>query len=359
MAVRAGKWLRRLCGVMALSLAVFGVANLAAAAEQVHFLTWDAYTAPAVIDAFKRETGIDVVIHPVLSDAEMFDRVKREPGKYDVVNPADYMTAAMIREGLLEKIEPHNLPNFANLDDAWRARSYDLRNQFSVPLHWGTTSFVVDSSRFKGDVDTYRVLFEPPAELRAASGILKGASSLIKAALIYRGLPTCSVDKAHLAQIRALLLERFAGATIVTASDAVERLADPALLLSVAWNGDALRARLKRPALRFAYPREGVLVFSDTLASPKGARNPAGAKKFIDFMMRPDIAAAQSNFTRYANAIRGSDAFIDAELLDAPEVIVPTSVDVSFQQYCAPEAQFVHDALMEEVLTELGKITKR
>lgn len=325
-----------------------------AVAETLRFLTWDEYTSPTMIAAFRRETGIEIVVEPILSDAELLERVRSHPERYDVINPGDYLVPALIRDGLLDRFEPVNLPGFSNLAEAWRARSYDSGNQYSIPFHWGTTSFVVDGDRFRGDIDTYDVLFSPPPELRGPTGILKGASTLIKASLIHLGLPTCSVEPDHLARIRSLLVDRFKGATVLTATDVVDRIAKGDLRMAIAWNGDALKARGIRPALRYAYPREGVMVFSDALAISKAAPNRAGALKFIDFMMRPENAAMQTNFTRYANAIRGSDAFIDPDLLDAPEVIVPTSVDISFQQYCADDVQLVHDALLEEVLGALG-----
>lgn len=319
----------------------------------LNLLSWDGYIAPSTLEAFKRETGVDVVVHTILSDAELLDRLRKEPGKFDVANPADYMIPALLHDDLIDRFEPLRLNNFANLNDAWRVRAYDPRNLFSTPFHWGTTSFIVDGARYQGDIDTYKILFDPPPELRGEAGVLKGASALIKASLIFFGRPTCSVDPDHLAQVRAMLLTRFASATVLTASDALDRLSAPGLAVAVAWNGDAYRARGKRPALRYAYPREGVMVFSDALVIPKNAPNRAAALKFIDFMLRPEIAAMQTNFTGYANAVRGSDAFINSDLLDAPEVIVPTSVNISFQQYCDNDVQMIHDSLLEEILAIL------
>lgn len=320
----------------------------------LNLLTWDAYISPEATAAFQKETGVEVVIHPVLSDVELQEKLRLEPGKYDVANPGDYMTAALIRDGALDRFEALKLSNFPNVGDAWRMRSYDPRNLYSTPFQWGATSFVVDGDRYKGDIDTYKTLFDPPPELQGKAGLLKGASALVNAALIYLRLPACSIDEEHLAQVRGMLLRRFAGGEILTASNAVEKLAGPNLVASTAWNGDAYKARRLRPGLRFAYPREGLVVFSDALVIPAGAPNRADALKFIDFMLRPEIAALQTNFTGYANMVRGSDAFISPELLDAPEVIVPTSVAVNFQQYCETEVQAKHDALLEQTIREIS-----
>jgi putrescine transport system substrate-binding protein len=56
------------------------------------------------------------------------------------------------------------------------------------------------------------------------------------------------------------------------------------------------------------------------LAVPADAPNPEGAHKFIDFLMRPEIAAKATNFVQYANANLASQQFIDKEVMENPAV---------------------------------------
>ena len=88
---------------------------------------------------------------------------------------------------------------------------------------------------------------------------------------------------------------------------------------------------------------------------PRGARNRAAALRFIDFMLRPENAALQSNFTRYANAVRGSDAWMAPELLSAPEVIVPSHVRIRFFRACDSEQLGLYAQVWDPVLQDLAR----
>jgi len=93
----------------------------------------------------------------------------------------------------------------------------------------------------------------------------------------------------------------------------------------MAWSGDATRAMrgftaidgrpqqveakidnilVKNSQVRLALPAEGTLVFRDCFVVPRNAENHAGAEKFINFLLRPDIAGKVTNYSCYANTMR-------------------------------------------------------
>ncbi|CAK0749811.1 hypothetical protein CCP1ISM_3510001 [Azospirillaceae bacterium] len=236
--------------------------------------------------------------------------------------------------GALEKIDASALGNFMNVEHAWRGLPYDKRNDYSVPFMWGTTSFVVDTAVYGGDIDTYGVLFDPPDVLKGRISLLVGTAEAVRMGLAYLGLPPCSKDPAEIERALDLFRPLINPELVSTISTVIPILSGDWAAIGIAWNGDALRARIKKPSLRYAYPREGTFMWSDVLVVPKGAPNRAAAIAFINFLLRPEIAALQSNFTHYANTVAGSDAFLDPLLLEAPEVIVPPRVKMNFRQLC-------------------------
>ena len=117
------------------------------------------------------------------------------------------------------------------------------------------------------------------------------------------------------------------------------------------WNGDAARARLLNPAIRFVFPKEGVAGWMDNFAVPRDARDADNAKLFLDFMMQPEIIAQSSNFTHYANAITGSAAFLDQEMRTAPELKLPADLKIVFTPTCPAPAL----RLIDKVWTRLRR----
>jgi spermidine/putrescine transport system substrate-binding protein len=115
------------------------------------------------------------------------------------------------------------------------------------------------------------------------------------------------------------------------------------------YNGAAMRARLANESVAYVYPREGVTVWSDNLAIPTNARNPDGARAFLEFFLRPDIIAAHSNKVRYGNTIRGSSAFLKPGLKDAPELRIPPEVPISFVPICPDDVVARYQAMWQEI----------
>ena len=318
----------------ALALVFSLLAALPAAAAELRFLTWADYIAPEVIQAFERETGIRIVVVPVHSSSDLLSGLTGASRGYDLATPLDYQVPLLVRSGALGKIDGSALSNFINIEQGWRGLPYDKSNEYSVPFLWGTTSFVVDTAVYKGDIDSYGLLFNPPEALKGRISLLIGTAEALRMGLAYLGLPPCSKDHAEIRRALELFRPLINRELVSTISTVIPILAGDKAAAGLAWNGDALRARLKKPSLRYAYPREGTFMWSDVLVVPKGAPNRAAALAFVDFMLRPEIAALQSNFTRYANTVAGSDAYLDPLLLEAPEVIVPSAVKMNFRQFC-------------------------
>ncbi|HEY0832398.1 MAG TPA: extracellular solute-binding protein [Azospirillum sp.] len=340
--------------VASLLLATVAPARPGVAAE-LRLLTWADYVAPEVIARFEKEAGVTVVLDTIDNYADLRARFLADPGRYDLVNPADYHVADLAALGLLDRIEASRLPGYANILDGWRSPPYDPRNEWSVPFHWGTTSFVVDTGVYRGDIDSTRLLFDPPPELKGKVGFMIGAEETLRMLLIHLGLPPCTSDRAVLEQAMAHLRPTLHKDRIYTSTTIVEALTSGRVAVGVAWNGDALKAREVKPGLRFAFPREGVTVWSDVLVVPKGAANREAALAFIDFLLRPANAALQSNYTRYANAVRGSDAHMDPALLDAPEVVVPSGARIQFFRSCGREQMDMYSEIWDRTLQELVK----
>lgn len=338
----------------ALAALCFALSTGAGAAE-LRVLTWAGYLSPDLVRKFEAETGVRVSVDSVIGYVEMVKALERQPAGYDVSVPADFLVADLIRRGLIERIDAPRLPFFDNIELSWRSRNFDPRDEYTVPHLWGTTSFVVDSRVYKGDIDTLKVLFEPPAELRGHIGFVD-AADVVQLALKYLGLPRCSTDPAHLDRVQALLKPLARRAPVVTIEKMVDMLSDPKVSLAVAWNGDAFRARLQRPTLRYAYPREGSMAWTDVWVVPKNPPNRASALAWLSFMLRPENAALQSNFTGYASMIRGAEKFMAPELIDSPEIVAPAHAKLDFTYtVCDGRIQLEHETYWRSIHTGAGK----
>ncbi len=333
---RSGPWLVAL----ALVLAVGG--GRAVVAGGLNVLAAHSAVSPEMLRKFEHESGIAVSLTETGEHGDVVARLAEVSSGFDIAFLPDHHVAELIDRGLLERILADRLPGFWNVEDPWRSRSFDPRNEYTIPHQWGTTAFAVDTSLHRGDIDTLRLLFDPPPDIADRIAI-KDDSDMVRLALLYLGEPRCATDSARLEKAAQVLARLLATARLVAPDHVVEALISPGIVLGVAWNGDALHAREIRPELAYAYPREGNLVWTDVAAVPRNPPNRANALKFLAFLLKPENAALESNFNGYANMIRGSEAHMLPQVLGSPELVAPWPAKVGFFVSCGGVVQHLHD----------------
>ena len=89
----------------------------------------------------------------------------------------------------------------------------------------------------------------------------------------------------------------------------------------------------------------------DSAAVLADAKNPDNAKLFQNFIMDPENAAMISNFAKYANGIKGSDAFMSDELKNAPELTVPPELASAgtFLTVCPVEVNDLYSRIWTDI----------
>jgi spermidine/putrescine transport system substrate-binding protein len=325
------------------------IAPAEAADDVVRLLTWPTYTREEVLAEFTAETGLRVEVTVAQSNEEMAAAIRAGDPPYDVVVPSDSWVALLAEEDLLVPFDATTLEGFERIDDPWLGAYFDPGMLYSIPFLWGTTSFMVNTEVYGGPRDSLALLFEPPEEVRGKVGMMTDARDALDLALRYLGLPGCTDDPDHLEQVRALLEHQATFIADYTMEDIVSKTVRGDLAVQMIYNGAAMRAREENPAVAYVYPKEGVTVWSDNLVIPANASNKAGARTFLEYFLRPEVIAAHSNKVRYGNTIRGSQQFLDDDLKDAPELLIPPNVPINFVEICNDDVVAGYTALWRDI----------
>jgi spermidine/putrescine transport system substrate-binding protein len=332
--------------MVAVSVAgLFGSAGSALADGELHIYNWGDYTNPKLIEKFEKAFNVKVSLDSYDSNETMLSKVRAGNSGYDIVVPSDYTVKIMADEGLLEKTEPNAMPNFKNMKPEFVDVYWDSGRHYSVPWQYGMTNFVVDTAKYKGDIDSLSILFNPPEELKGQINVLDDVNSLTHAAERFVGAPRCGADKANLKKVSDALMaakpnwKTFSYDTIVkmTAGD---------VAVSQTWNGAAYRIRQKLPTAKFAFPKEGIEGWMDNVSVLKGAKNVENAKAFQNFVMDPENAALISEFAGYDNGIVNGLAALPKEFADAPELHLPAGAPTpEFVPPCSPDVIEIYNKI--------------
>jgi len=321
------------------------------AAGKLNIYNWFDYISQELLDKFAKENDVEVTMDTYDSNESLLARLKAGVTGYDVAVPSDYMVAILKQEGLLEKSEPNKMSNFKNMEPDWIDVYWDPGREYSIPYQWGTTAFMVDSEVYSGDIDTLAILFEPPAELSGKINMLKDVNEVLNAGLRYLGHPRCNDNPEQLKELNNLLVNAKQHWLSFNSDGAKEVLVSGDAAAGMIWNGFGMRARAEKPSLKYAYPKEGFTGWMDNIVVLKGAPNLENAKKFQNFMMVPENAAALTNFARYTSGIKGVRPFLDPELASAPEVNLPEGAPKpEFVPPCKDEVIRLYDRIWTNLL---------
>jgi spermidine/putrescine transport system substrate-binding protein len=338
---------------LTITTALVAVSALPALAEgTLNIYNFGLYTPPDLIEKFEKTYGVDVTLTEYDSNETALAKIEAGGHGFDIIVPSGYVVPVYLEKGLLLKSDPNQMPNFANVDSAWVDVSWDPGRSYTVPWVWGTTGVMVNTKIYSGDINTTAIFLDPPEELKGKINVVPAMNDVIDMAIYTVGGEACTSDKEVLkAAFDKLVAAKQHWASIDYAS--FEKFINEDLQASVFWSGAAMRIREANPGFAYGYPAEGFPLWQDNVAILADAQNVENAKLFLDFIMDPENAAMISAYTGYGNAIKGSEAFMSAELLAAPEMTIPDSAKAvaRFQQTCPPDVQ----ALYARMWTDLTK----
>ena len=336
---------------LTLVLAGLMISGAALAAGELNFYNWGNYTNPELLEKFTKETGIKVNLDGYDSNETMFAKIKAGGHGYDLSVPSDYMVQIMRDEGLIQKAGVNQMPNFKHVHADHVDVYFDKGREYGAPWQWGTTGISLNTKYYDGPkANSWALVFDAPDELKGKINMVSEMGDVINAGLFYLGLPTCNGNKADLKKLNTLLTESKKNWASIDYG-VIEKLTSEDVYASHNWNGASMRVRLQNPDIRYVMPKEGLIAWADNVVLLKDARNVEEAKIFLNFIMAPENAAMISNFARYANAINGSDEFMDPEMSKAPEIIGYEGAGIpQFVPPCSQEVTAMYTKIWNNLL---------
>jgi len=329
---------RRAVGALGLIASVAAACSLltspAHAQEEkvLNVYNWSDYIAEDTLANFEKETGIKVRYDNFDNNEIVHAKLVAGKTGYDVVVPSSYWAKLQADGGLLQKLDKAQLPNLKNLDPALQEQlaKLDPGNQYQVNWLWGYTTVGINVDKVKAALgnlpmpdNAWDLVFKPEyiSKLKSCGvSMLDSATEVVPAALHYLGKPAYSKNQADYAGVAPLLKSVRPYVTLFSSSGYINDMANGSICLALGWSGDINIAKQRAidgktgQKIEALIPKTGGVLFFDVMVIPSDAPHPGNAHKFINYIMRPEVAASLTNKVFYANPNKESKKFVKPEI---------------------------------------------
>lgn len=284
--------------------------------KELNIFAWSEYIPQAVIDGFTQETGIKVTYETYASNEEMLTKLLAGASNYDLIQPSEYTTEALIKQGLLSEIDHAKLKNFKNLDPKYTNMAHDPECKHSVPWMVGLVCIVVNTDKVKEPVKGFADVFQEKHKGRIV--VVDDAREMVSWALAVKGIPTNDITPENLEKVKPLIADWVKLIRSYDSDSPKTSMLNGDTDIGIVWSGEAATLVQEDKKFQFVLPNEGTHMFLDSLAIPKNAKHKDAAMAFIDYILRPEVSKLISEDFPYTNPNTEARKLLTPEQLDNP-----------------------------------------
>jgi spermidine/putrescine transport system substrate-binding protein len=286
--------------------------------KQLTLLTWPDYVSPLTLQDFEQEFGVTVVLEIVPSAVELIERMQTPHPGVDLLVPPDYAVRELSAQGKLAVLDHSLLSNFSHLEPRFqKGRPHDPESRVSVIKDWGTTGFMYRTDMIHEALTSWADFWRLAEKLSGRVTVLDSPGEVIGAALKMRG-HSYNASLAHeLGQAREDLL-KLKPHLLAFETNYKALLISGEAAMSLGWNGDAAALVAQGLPVKYVVPSEGSQLWEDDWAIAIDAPQKEFAHQFLNYVLRPEIAAQEARYTRYATGNHSAFELLDEEIRNDP-----------------------------------------
>lgn len=272
--------------VLAATLAL--IAGQASAQGKLALYNWGDYINPEILQKFTEETGIEVTLDTYSSNEEMLAKIQAGATGYDIIFPSVHMNDIMLKLGLLEKTGINQSPAFANIDPANLRSKEDPASDYCLPYAWGTVG-VFYNEKVTGPITGWADFFAIPEKSGGKITLLDDMREVLAIGLIMNGKSVNSTEPADVQAATDYILSQKGKVSAFTYESMPMLVSGDIAAAHFFVGGNVFF--IEMPDVKYVIPSEGATMYQENACVLASAPNKENARKFMEFYLRPEIAA--------------------------------------------------------------------
>lgn len=330
---------------------------------EINVYNWGEYISDGSDDSmdvnaqFEKETGIKVNYTTFDSNENMYNKLKGGGANYDIVIPSDYMIARLISEGLVQKIDFSNVPNYENIMDKYKNLYFDPDNEYSVPYNVGMVGVIYNTKKVEGTPDSWDLLWNEKYKGQIMN--FNNPRDAFAVAQFKLGISINSTDTGDWERAYEELKKQKPLVQSYVMDEVFNKMESGEAAIAPYYAGDFLTMYDNNPDLAFYYPKEGMNIFVDSVCIPTSSHNKEAAELYINFLLREDVAMANAEYICYATPNKKVLENEEYSLRDE-EILYPENQDELITEYfhnLDPQTQLTMTSLWDNLKIDGNEIT--
>jgi len=311
----------------------------------------DGFFDPQILDEFTQETGINIAIKTSNSIRDISSYLRN--GTADVSIVPHTMLAELISAQLILPLNRDLLPNSTNLQNSINSKlvAVDKDNQYAIPITYSATKIAVNAHQVEQILQTtklpnsWSLVFEPELVKKLAKcgiGVMDEPIDVMATLLNYQGVSVATVSKNQISRAGNLLAD-IAPYIKTVGADYRDDFNQGKLCIAIT----------RTPTLgNQITPEEGIFVTIDTIVIGANSDKAEQIHKFINFILRPDIAARNLIYTKFPIPNTKIKSLVAPEIANNPDLF-PSNTDIAVMQLLP---KFSANITTQKVNLEFNKI---
>ena len=268
-----------------------------------------------VNEQFEALTGIKVNYTTYTNNEELYAKLKSGGADYDIVIPSDYMISRFINEGMIQKLNYENIPNFeTKIMDTFKNLSYDPENEYTVPYTWGMVCIIYNKTMYDTAPDSWGALWDEAQKGNIL--MFNNPRDAFAAAQCYLGYSLNTTDKDEIDKTFEKLYEQYSSNLVqaYVMDEVFDKMEGGNAAVAPYYVGDAVSMLESNPDLDYFIPKEGTNRFVDAICIPTGCNNKEAAEMYINFLCETEIALANCEYIGYSTPHKDVFELLDEEV---------------------------------------------
>lgn len=296
---------------------------------QINLISWGGEFIPReVITEFEGETGIKVNYKEVTSNEDMQSLLETNPDQYDVAVVTDYMVDILRQNENLGILDKEKLTNFSNINPVYQGNYYDENNEYSIPYAVSTSLLLVNPKAVEelgaNPITGYKDLWQ--GELKDNVVIVDWSVEVMGVVLKALGYEYNETDPAIVEEAKEKLFDLADNIVRFETNTPEDSLINGEAVAGFMYSNQAVKGQAADTSLEPVFPEEGMPIFIDSFVMSKEAPNKDNAYKFLDFLLRPEIAAKIADITNFTTPNKAADEFLSEDYRNNPMLNISDEV---------------------------------